>query len=106
MLKSTYYKVETAGGVLYVKTWDTGCLIIKREGNLYKVENHSIPYKRQEGDIITKIMAVSANIPLKLLITLNIDFIVLLFPICLALAGGGGELYGDITCCGFGLLKI
>jgi len=56
MLKSTYYKVETAGGVLYVKTWDTGCLIIKREGNLYKVENHSIPYKRQEGDIITEII--------------------------------------------------
>lgn len=65
MLKSTYYKVETAGGVLFVKSWDTGCLIIKSVGELYRVENHSSSFKRHEGDIITEIPYLKFKIEFK-----------------------------------------
>jgi len=55
-MNANYYKISiTSGETLFIKNWDTGCLVIKKDGDSYKVENFKVPYKKQDGDLATEI---------------------------------------------------
>lgn len=61
-----YYKVMNKAGLIYVKTNQRHCFLIKYINNRWSFEKHNNAYFKQEGDIVTEIPSLIYNSYLEL----------------------------------------